>query len=186
MEDEKIIELFIQRSDDALKETEKKYGGYLMTIVRNILVDAEDCSECINDTYLKAWNMIPESKPEFLQGYLGKIARNMALNRIQASSAKKRGNGKALQVLEEFSDLASESSFEDDAVNKIVLSDVFRSFVDSLADEDKMIFVKRYWYFMSIQEIADEMRLGKSKVKVTLLRLRTKLKERLEKEGFEL
>ena len=186
MEDEKIIELYIQRSEEALKETEKKYGGYLMAIVRNILADAEDCRECINDTYLNAWNMIPESKPASLQGYLGKTARNIALNRLQAASAKKRGNGNALQVLEEFSELAAESSFEDDAVNRIVLSDVFRSFVGSLDNEDKMIFVKRYWYFMSIREIADEMRLGKSKVKMTLLRLRAKLRERLEKEGFEI
>ena len=186
MEDEKIVELYIQRSEEALKETEKKYGGYLMAIVRNILANAEDCRECINDTYLNAWNMIPESKPASLQGYLGKTARNIALNRLQAASAKKRGNGNALQVLEEFSELAAESSFEDDAVNRIVLSDVFRSFVGSLDDEDRIIFVKRYWYFMSIREIADEMRLGKSKVKMTLLRLRAKLKERLEKEGFEI
>ncbi len=186
MEDEKIIELYIQRSEDALKETEKKYGGYLISIVRNILADAEDCRECINDTYLNAWYMIPQSRPASLQGYLGKTARNIALNRLQAASAKKRGNGKALQVLEEFGELAAEGSFEDNAINSIVLSDVFKSFVDSLNDEDKIIFVKRYWYFMSIRDIADEMRLGKSKVKMTLLRLRAKLRERLEKEGFEI
>ena len=89
-------------------------------------------------------------------------------------------------MLEEFGELAAEGSFEDDAINSIVLSDVFKSFVDSLNDEDKIIFVKRYWYFMSIRDIADEMRLGKSKVKMTLLRLRAKLRERLEKEGFEI
>ena len=186
MEDKDIIELYIQRSEDAVKETENKYGRYLMSIAKNILSDAEDCRECLNDTYLNAWNMIPAARPASLQVYLGKITRNLALDRLRSASAKKRGSGNALQVLDELSEIASEDSFEDSVVDKVVLSDVFRSFAGSLDPEEKKIFIKRYWYFMSIREIADEMRLGQSKVKMTLLHLRAKLKESLEKEGFEI
>ena len=186
MEDDKIIELYLQRSEDALKETENKYGRYLMSIAKNILADAEDCRECVNDTYLNAWNMIPKARPASLQVWLGKITRNLALDKLRAASARKRGSGNALQVLDELSEIASEDSFEESIVDKVVLSDVFRSFVSALETEEKTIFIKRYWYFMSIREIADEMRLGQSKVKMTLMRLRAKLKERLEKEGFEI
>ena len=186
MEDEKIIELYIRRSEDALKETENKYGGYLMAIVGNILTDAEDRMECINDTYLNAWNMIPQTVPSSLQAYLGRTARNLALNRLKASAAQKRGSGKAVEAVEEFAGLAAEGSFEDAVVDRAVLSEIFRDFARSLGNEERMIFIKRYWYFMSIREIADDMRIGKSKVKMTLLRLRAKLKEKLEKEGFDI
>ena len=186
MDDARIIELYRQRSEDAVRETELKYGRYLRSIVQNIVRDESECCEVINDVLLNAWNSIPPADPQSLQAFLARIARNKALDRYRSESAGKRGGGSVDLALEELGEITSGLSFEDDLVNSVVLSDSILSFINGLERSDKLIFLKRYWYFMPVKQIAKDMRLGESKVKMTLLRLRAKLKQRLEEEGFEL
>lgn len=181
MDDRQIIELFFARSEEALEKTQAKYGKYCFYIAKNILGSDEDAKECTNDAYLCAWNSIPPHRPEKLSAFLGKLTRNLALNRLEKQNAKKRAYGTQL-ILEELEEcIPSEQA---DAVNEIVLRDALNSFLSSLPSLTRTVFVKRYWYMASIREIANDCGIGESRVKVTLMRTRLKLKEYLEKEGI--
>ena len=186
MDDEKIIELYWSRSESALRETETKYRSYLMTVARNILQDEEDAAECVNDALLAAWNTIPPSRPEMLQTYLGKLVRNSALDRWRRAKTEKRGNGNVTEALEELAELSDGASMEDAVIGRIDLSSLMREFLRSLREKDRRVFIKRYWYFMSVREISEDMGLTESNVRVTLHRCRKALKDRLDQGGFEL
>ena len=183
MEDRDIIELYIQRSDDAVKETESKYGKYLMSVAKNILADVEDCRECVNDTYLNAWNMIPAARPASLQIYLGKITRNLALDRYDKLTAEKRGGGQYELALEELSECIADTEA---AVEVSELPGLIDTFLADLGEEKRKIFVKRYFYMDPVKKIAEDLSVSESNVKTTLFRLRSDLKERLVKEGIEI
>ncbi len=186
MDDEKIKDLFFERSEEAIKETEAKYGRYLYTIAFNILSDDESSRECLNDTLLQAWNAIPPARPQVLRAFLGKIARNLSLKRLEFENAKKRGGGQIVAIMEELGDLSDGGAEPDRIVDRIALSDSLRSFLHGLRQIDRMVFMKRYWLFMSINEIASDMGLSSSNVRVILHRTREKLREKLTEEGFEI
>ncbi len=184
MTDEKIIELYWNRSENAIEETKKQYGAFLQYVSFSVLKDNEDAEEVVNDTYLKAWNSIPPAKPNPLKAFLAKITRNLSINKLRDKTAKKRGGNQYEIVLEELSECLSKGNEIDTAIDSALLSKVLNSFLRTLSDEARRIFIKRYWYMLSISEISEEMSISVSKVKSSLMRTRNKLKEKLEEEGF--
>ena len=186
MDDEKIVDLFWARDESAIRQTAAKYDNYLKAIAGNILQSPEDSEEAVSDTYLKAWNAIPPARPVSLQAYLGKAVRNVALDKYRSLSTQKRGSGTATLVFDEILGISDGRDLEEGITDRMVLKDVLEHFLSSLKTEERRIFLKRYWYFMSIRDIADEMSLGESKVKMTLLRCRGELKQLLKKEGFNI
>ena len=183
MTDSELIDLFFRRNERVIDEVRLKYSTYCITIAKSILRSDEDAEECLNDMLLAAWNSIPPAKPENMQTFLGKLMRNAAIGYWRKSHADKRGSGHIELLLEELSDAAaSDNAFEhlDDSMS---LRETFNSFLGSLSKEQRVIFLKRYWYMHTVSEIADELHTSESKVKVTLCRTRKKLKKLLEREG---
>lgn len=182
MEDKSIVELFWARSEEAIGEAASKYSAYCKTVAYNILRNTSDTEECLNDTMQKAWSSIPPSKPKNLKAYLGKITRNLALNRIEQSNAQKRGAGQYTLVLSELEEcIASKNSTEQELDNSI-LGEAINSFLASLPKQKRIIFIRRYWYMEPISDIAKRLKISESKVKTELCRMRQKLKGYLEKE----
>ena len=186
MDDKQIIALYWQRSENAISETAQKYGRYCQTVAGNILQNQEDAQECVNDAYLKAWNAIPPARPDNLRTFLGKIVRNLALNRWEAETAEKRGGGAVPQVLEELHSCLPASDPTERILDGLLLKDVLDRFLASLKPDARKIFVRRYWYLSSVKEIAAEFGMTESKVTVTLCRTRQRLAKMLEKEGIGL
>ena len=182
MEDQEIIELYWARSESAITETHQKYGNYCYRIAYQILASKEDSAECINDTYLNAWEHIPPQRPRKLNLYLGKITRNLSLNRYKHDQTLKRGGTQVQLALEELHDGILSSGKKNDLLDRLILTDVLNRFLGSLSVENRKIFMRRYWYFSSIKEIAKDYALTESKVKMSLLRSRNTLKQFLEKE----
>lgn len=186
MEDKQIIALYWDRSENAISETAQKYGRYCHYIAHNILQCDEDAAECVNDTWLRVWNVIPPKCPNNLRTFLGKISRNLALNRYEQLTAEKRGSGQVPHVLEELQECISTGDGAEHMINQIVLRDVLNKFVGQLKPDARKIFLRRYWYMDSIRNIATDFRMTESKVTVTLCRSRQKLAEMLKKEGLGL
>lgn len=183
MEDCQIVELYWQRSEQAIAETAKKYGSYCHAIAYQILNDAQDSEECVSDTYMKTWNLLPPRRPAKLAGLLAKITRNLSLDRYRRYTAQKRGGGQMPLALEELSDCIP-ASWEEAAVEKTVLTGILNEFLAGLPKEQRKLFLGRYWYARSIQTLAQEYGFSQSKVKMTLLRLRKKLAQALAEEGI--
>lgn len=181
MDDKRIVDLFWERSETALAETEKKYGSYCHRIAMNILSNELDAEECVNDAYLKAWESIPPHRPQRLSTFLGKITRNISLNRYAHNNAQKRCHETAL-VYEELAELVSERA--DNTSDEGEIGAAINGFLSSLSAKSRIIFVQRYWYLCPIKEIAQNRGLSESDVKITLMRTRRKLKKHLEKEGI--
>lgn len=186
MEDERIIELYWARSEDAISETSNKYGSYCRQIAWNILYSSEDSEECVNDTYLRVWNTIPPHKPNKFSAFLGRITRNLALDRYKKLTADKRGNGQVTLALDELAECIPSADNTESAADDIALTDVLNRFLASLPAEKRKIFMRRYWYLSRIKEIAADFGMSESKVKMILMRTRNELKEILEKEGIVL
>ncbi|MBQ8834856.1 MAG: RNA polymerase sigma factor [Oscillospiraceae bacterium] len=184
MKDDGIIDLYWARSEEAISETDRKYGKYCRRIADNILNDMQDSEECVSDTYLKAWNAMPPQRPTRLSVFLGTITRNLALDKYRLGRAEKRGGGELVLALEELWECAAGAGGEEQLVEGMVVTQVLNCFLASLSRENRIIFLRRYWYVCSVKEIADGMRLSESKVKMSLLRSRNKLREMLEKEGI--
>ena len=182
MDDQRIVKLFWERSEKAITETSKKYGRYCHYIAYNILRNDEDAEECVNDTYLNAWNCIPPHKPNRLQTFLGKITRNLSLNKYQQWTAQKRGGGQVSLILDELSECVSKN--DGDIIDQIVIKDLLNRFLESQTPENCKLFVRRYWYMSSIKEIATDYGMSENNVTVTLFRIRKELKTYLEKEGI--
>lgn len=181
MQDNDIIELYMQRDECAISETEKKYGAYCRKIAFNILYDVFDAEECVNDTYLKTWNAIPPTVPRILSSFLAKITRNLALDRYDFSKAKKR------DALSESLDEMSEMIGDGDISDGIEISELGASISKFLSEEkplSRRIFIKRYFFEEPLKDIAREHGITLSSVKVILHRSRTRLAKFLEKEGF--
>ena len=184
MKDREIVDLYWQRSEMAISETADKYGNYCHTIAYNILESTEDSEECVNDTWLSAWNSMPDKRPERLSPFLGKITRNFAISKGLAKSRQKRG-GKAITVaLEDLDeciasgyDLASE--IEDRELEKAI-----NRFVKALPKTEQEVFVSRYWYFETEVAIAKQQGFSKSKVNAILKRTRSKLRDYILQEGL--
>lgn len=186
MEDWQILKLFNERSETAISEMAAKYGKYCHTIAYNILANAEDTEECVNDTYLKAWEAIPPQAPKKLSAFLGKITRNLALDKYRYYNREKRNSGETVLALDELSECIPTENSVEQSISDKHLEEVLNRFLETLAVQKRKIFMQRYWYLRSIKEIAGEFAMSESKVKMTLLRTRSKLKQFLEKEGIYL
>ncbi len=184
MEDSQIIELYFERKEEAIKETDSKYGSYCFAIADNILHNAEDAEECVSDTWLKAWNAIPPGRPTVLRMFLAKITRNLSFNRYHAGNAKKRGGGEIHLALEELAEcIANESDTESEYMAK-ELEQCIRSFVRDLPEREGNVFVRRYFFTEPVAEIAKRYHMTDNHVMVVLSRVRRKLKAHLSKEGY--
>ena len=186
MEDEKIIALYFERNEEALLKTEEKYGKLCTSIAKNILGSEEDAKDCLNDTLFVLWNSIPPEHPKKLSSYAGKISRNTALNLFRRKNAEKRGGNETFTVLDEISEIVSGGETPEKIIEETEIIREINSFLSSLPAEKRKIFVARYWFFESADEISE--RTGKSKIYIrnTLNRTRTKLKKHLKERGFEL
>jgi RNA polymerase sigma-70 factor (ECF subfamily) len=185
MDDVKIVELFWERSEDAIRYTQEKYGKYCYYIAYNILYSDLDAEECVNDTYLHAWSSIPPKKPEKLSTYLGKITRNLALNKYDKENAMKRKSENQL-IFDEVEEFMTSPSEKSAPVDEILLRDAINSFLEGLSPEARIIFVRRYWYCSSIKDIAADYSISEGTVKSSLSRTRKYFREHLLKEGIDL
>ena len=181
--DEAIVDLFFSRDEAAITESDRKYGSYLWTVAHNILRNDADCEECRNDTYLRAWETIPPQRPTALNAYLGTITRNLALNRYEYIHADKRDSRVTLIYDEAAHALSGEFT---DPLDEIALKDAVNSFLASLSNEHRIIFLRRYWYMSDVASIARDYRIPEGTVKSILSRTRNKFKKYLEKEGIQL
>lgn len=184
MEDQEIIALYWSRDENAIGETAAKYGGYLTNIAYNILSVRQDSEECVSDAYLRAWNAIPPKKPENLKLFLGRVTRNLALDRRKADTTKKRGGGQVVLALEELRDCVSSRETPETVLDEKYLAEKITEFLRTLPETPRKCFVLRYWYLEPVSAIAARMQLSPSKVKSLLHRTRMKLKTYLEKEGI--
>lgn len=182
MEDREIIALYFARSEQAIAETDGKYGPYCHSIAYHILENHDDSKECVNDTYLRVWNVIPPQKPTGFRAFLGRITRNLAIGRYRADRAQKRGGGSVELALDELRETAA-CLPPDEAIDEAELARLIDAFLEDLTPEARVFFVRRYWYLYTVREIAAAHGVGVSKVKMSLLRSRNALKQRLEEEG---
>ena len=181
MDDTAIIELFWQRSEDALAECKAKFGGYCRTVACNILHNSDDADECLNDTLLRAWNAIPPARPSLLKAFLAKITRNLALDRFEAARTQKRGGGNVEVALEELADIPVPDKTDDGELTQAI-----NTFLRTEPPENADIFLKRYWHLYSISAISSEYGYSESKITSLLFRMRGRLKLKLESEGIAL
>lgn len=183
MEDSAIIELYFQRCEQALVETACKYGGYCRSIAQNILKDPSDTEECVNDTWLQAWNSIPPQRPMVLRVYLGTITRNLSLNRFRANRTLKRGGGQMTVALDELEFCLSLGESAEQHMEAEELGRLIDAFLRGLSERDRYIFLRRYWYVDSVRQIARRLHMSEGTVKSNLFRTRQKLKQLLSREG---
>lgn len=186
MDDARIVQLYWDRSEQAIPATAAKYGSYCASIAKNILGSNEDAEECVNDTYMSAWNAMPPHRPNILSTFLGKITRNLSIKRYRHNTAGKRGGGELPMVLDELSDLVSGKDDVEQEISRKELVSAIDAFLDTLSPEKRSIFICRYWYTDSISEIAERHGMNAGAVSMTLNRLRFKLHHYLSERGFEL
>lgn len=184
MEDSQIVELYWERKEEAIKETSLKYGRLCTNIAKNILSSYEDSEECVNDTYLVVWNAIPDERPNRFSAFISRITRNLALKKYEYLSAAKR-NPAAVSSLEELEDCVSGTDSVESEVEREHIESTIEQFLWRQKEEKRNIFIRRYWYFDSIESICRSTGFTQSKVKSILYELRQKLRKHLESEGVE-
>ncbi len=184
MEDAQIIDLYFQRDEEAIHQTEAAHGHKLYTLSYRILLNREDAEETVSDTYLKAWESIPPTRPTYFYAYLSKICRFLSFGRLDWKNAAKR-KAEIVELTAEMElcipDLSRELQMESQELGQLL-----NTFLGTLNEESRKIFMRRYWYADSIAEIAQRYHLGESKVKTRLFRARNELRSFLEKEGYTL
>lgn len=186
MEDREIIDLYWQRDQQAIHETSGKYGGFLWNIAWNILRSHGDAEECVNDTYLRTWNAIPPARPTAFRAWLGRITRNLSLDRWNQARAQKRGGSSMELLLGELSECVPAPGRTEQRLEDQALADVLNAFLGTLSRENRVIFLRRYWYGDRLEVIAAGMNCSAGKVKSSLFRTRSKLRAYLQKEGIAL
>ncbi len=182
MEDKAIIQLYWDRSDEAIPATDEKYGSQCRGLSARILQSREDAEECVNDTWLRAWNTMPPQFPGSLRAYLLKIVRNLSIDRWRAESSRKRGGGAAELVLE-LEDCLPPAPSAEEVTEARAAAEVIDRWLDRLPVEDRVIFLKRYWYGMTVKEIARQFSCTQNHMAKRLFRLRNSLRAALEQEG---
>jgi RNA polymerase sigma-70 factor (ECF subfamily) len=183
MDDEKILGLFLARDEKAIAEVRQKYAAYCGAVASRILRDSSDAEEALSDTWLAAWRSIPPHEPKCLRTYLSRLTRNISVNMLERSSAQKRGSGVAHIVLDEVADwLVSDKDDVEDSVNERLLTEALNAFLTELSDTERRVFVRRYTFFQPVSEIARAHGFTENKVKSMLMRLRKRLRAKLEKE----
>ena len=186
MEDNAILDLYFARDEQAIMETDRKYGGYCYSIANRILNSEDDSEETVSDTYLRAWNAIPPQRPAFFKLFLAKIARNLAFTRWRKQTAAKRGGGETELVLEELAGCIPGPERIDDQLNAWELAKTIRSFLDTLPKREQDIFLRRYFYVEDADAIAQCYGTKRANVNLILSRTRNKLKTYLTQEGYYL
>ncbi|MBR6772038.1 MAG: sigma-70 family RNA polymerase sigma factor [Clostridia bacterium] len=183
MEDERIIDLYWDRNQQAIVETSGKYGDMCFRIAENMLFDRLDAEECVNDTYLGVWNAIPPSRPKVFSSFIARITRNLAMKKLTFLNAKKRAANLSV-ALSELDTCVSGDLSEDEMLDKQALSECMEAFLRTLSPQSRRIFLCRYFLFESLEEISKRVRISESAVKSSLSRDRNKLKVFLENAGF--
>ena len=180
MEDYKIVDLYWARNEQGITESERKYGRILRSLAFSLLSSHEDAEECVNDTYLDAWNAMPTARPTYLGAFLSKITRRISIDRFRSDHRQKRG-GMGM-IMEELSECIPDTDSVTADYENRRLSHALDRFLAALAPERRVMFVRRYFYSQSVSEIARALGVGESKVKVTLYRLREELRRELEEQ----
>jgi len=183
--DEQIIALFFAREERAIVETEKKYCQYLHTVAYNILANEQDCEECLQDTYLRAWNVIPPERPRVLYAFLAKITRNLSLSRYKTARRQKRVLSEATVSLDELGDCVSDGQELMRQMDSATIARVIDRYLESISERRMYVFVSRYFYSLTIPQIAKRLSCSVSLVNKELALIRQELREALEKEGIE-
>ena len=184
MKDEAIINLYWARDEAAIDESERSYGRYLRGVAYGILRDREDAEEMVNDTWLKAWASIPPERPTYLKGFFGRITRQLSLNRLERETAEKRGGGEYRAALDELEECIPDGQSGGDPADRIALQDALNRFLRELPEEQRNVFIRRYFYMEPVSGIAEACGMSVSKVKSMLMRTRDRLRKRLLEEGF--
>ena len=184
MRDEEILDLYFRRDERAIAETDNKYGNYCEKIAGNILESDLDVEECVDDTYMKAWNKIPPTRPRVFKAFLAKITRELAFDRYRCMTSKKRGNGVMEEVLEELEACIPDHCNVEDSILGTELATIVRDFLNSLPEKEAYIFLSRYFYAEDLLSISKKFGISKNNVSVILNRLRGKLRTKLVKEGY--
>ncbi len=183
MDDFEIVSMFWKRDENAVLQAQEKYNAYCRSVAANILSTSEDVEEVLNDTFFGAWNSIPPHKPQKLSAFLGKITRNLSLKKYRQNNAEKRGAGVVELSLDELSECVLQNTTVEEEISVRELTRIIDSFLRTLSDNERRVFLRRYWYFDSIEDISTQFGFSQSKVKMMLSRTREKLKKLLEREG---
>lgn len=182
MDDQSIVELYLQRDENAIKESRNKYEAYCYRIAMNILSVAEDVEECINDTWISVWNRIPPVIPKSLKAFLGKLVRDISLSRYRAVHAKKRYNGMEL-ILDELAECIPSEQDIQKSLEQKELSETVNGWLDSLPQEDRVLFVKRYYYGETVKQLSEMQSCTENQMAQKMMKLRNKLKAHLLSGG---
>ena len=185
MEDDKIVALYFVRSERAIEETGLKYGKSLLSLAKNIVLNHESAEECVNDTYLKAWSIIPPQKPVYLFAFLAKIIRYLAFGRLDYANAEKR-KAIIVDLGEELEECIAAPSDTESQYESNYIAETISTFLKNLPPEKRNVFVRRYWFADSIFDLANQFSISESKVKSMLFRTRKELREYLQREGIQL
>lgn len=183
MEDQQIIGLFFERSQQAIAELSEKYGRLCRSLSYRILNDEQDAEECVDDAYLAVWDTIPPQKPDSLSAYVCRITRNLSLKRYRKNNAQKRSSAYE-QSLDELSDCMADGANIENRLDEKELTESINQFLKGIKPIDRVMFVQRYWLCLELSEIAEKLRKPKNYINVHLHRTRVKLKEYLSKEGY--
>jgi len=183
MNDDTLIAQYNARDEQAIANTQQQMGGYLFTVAYNILGNAQDAEECVNDTLMQLWNAIPPKAPENLYAYAATVSRNLARNRYSSEHAKRRGGDVIPEILDELCDCCAEEDVESE-VDAHMLGETVSRFLETLKKRSRIIFVQRYFYHASVREIAKDLHLTETYVTVSLTRTRKKLRDFLKKEEY--
>ena len=186
MEDTQIIALYWERNEAAISETDRKYGSFCRGIAQRILQIREESEECVNDTYLQAWNNMPPEKPNAFRAWLGKITRNLALSRYRKTHAEKRGGGQAELALEELQECISSRGSVEELTESKEIVELLNRFLKELPEKERSYFLRRYWNLNSVKEIAEAYGVKPGQVSAQLFRTRGKLRAALDQEGIVL
>lgn len=186
MDDNKIIELFFARDEGAIETAGREYGAYCTAIARGILNDQGAAEECVNDTWLRCWQSIPPQRPKSLKAFAGRIVRNLALSALRSGNAQKRGGGQVQLALDELSEVVSGGETPEGALDRQALQAALDGFLADLPQRNRNLFLRRYWYLDSTEQLARRFSMSKTQVTTTLHRLRQRLRVHLEQEGFDL
>ena len=183
MTDQEIVALYWARDEQAIARTAERFGAYCRKIAVNLLGSARDAEECENDTWLAAWNSMPDNRPARLAPYLGRITRNLALDRMDKATAQKRGSGQTFAPLDDLAECVASPGSVEDSFDVAETGRLISDFLRTLPEETRNIFLRRYWYCDATADIAVRYGLTESKVRVTLHRTRGKLAAYLQKKG---
>lgn len=184
MTDREIIGLYQIRSETAIAESDARYGAYCFAVADNILNNSEDSDECVNDTWLYAWNVIPPKCPDILKLFFAKITRNLSIDRLRKRMSQKRGKGELILALEELEECVPGKSSVEETLDEKHLSILIDEFLRTIPKRDRQFFLRRYFFTEAVSKIAECFNVSENVVSVSLHRTRAKLKLHLEKEGF--